>query len=110
MAFSNNPSPPLTSLFLSFQTNKPAYQVLQLDEMLDIRHSAFIIGPPASGKSAIWKTLQAAKGLQNPANRVKSVVLNPKVVPTAQLYGYINMKDREWKDGLLSSIMRDLGR
>ena len=78
--------------------------------MLDIRHSAFLIGPPASGKSAIWKTLQAAKGLQNPSNRVKSVVLNPKVVPTAQLYGYINMKDREWKDGLLSSIMRDLGR
>ena len=85
-------------------------KVLQLDEMMDIRHSAFVIGPPGVGKSAIWKTLQAAKGLQAPHSKVKSVVLNPKVVPTALLYGYINMKDREWKDGVLSSIMRDLGR
>ena len=58
----------------------------------------------------MWKTLQHAKGLQRPNSKVRTVVLNPKVVPTAQLYGYINMKDREWKDGLLSSIMRDLGR
>ena len=29
---------------------------------------------------------------------------------TEELYGYINMATREWKDGLLSKIMRDLGQ
>ena len=36
--------------------------------------------------------------------------LNPKTMPTEDLYGHISMSTREWKDGLLSSIMRDLGR
>lgn len=35
--------------------------------------------------------------------------LNPKTVPTEELYGYISFATREWKDGLLSTIMRDLG-
>ena len=36
--------------------------------------------------------------------------LNPKVIPTEVLYGHIMLQSREWKDGLLSSIMRDLGQ
>lgn len=35
--------------------------------------------------------------------------LNPKTVPTEELYGHISLSTREWKDGLLSTIMRDLG-
>lgn len=34
--------------------------------------------------------------------------LDPKAVSTQELYGYVNMATREWKDGLLSSIMREL--
>jgi hypothetical protein len=37
------------------------------------------------------------------------VDINPKSVKTEELYGYISMATREWKDGLLSKIMRDLG-
>ena len=33
---------------------------------------------------------------------------NPKSITPNQLYGYINMATREWKDGLLSSSMRDM--
>lgn len=42
--------------------------------------------------------------------QVKVVDLNPKTMPTEDLYGHISMSTREWKDGLLSSIMRDLGQ
>ena len=35
--------------------------------------------------------------------------INPKSVKTEELYGYISMATREWKDGLLSKVMRDLG-
>jgi dynein heavy chain len=38
------------------------------------------------------------------------VDLNPKTMPTEELYGHISLASREWKDGLLSSILRDLGQ
>ena len=34
--------------------------------------------------------------------------INPKSITPNELYGYINMSTREWKDGLLSSSMRDM--
>ena len=35
--------------------------------------------------------------------------MNPKAVETQELYGYISMATREWKDGLLSTVMRNIG-
>ena len=34
--------------------------------------------------------------------------LDPKAVSTHELYGYVNMTTREWRDGLLSATMREL--
>lgn len=34
--------------------------------------------------------------------------LDPKSISTQELYGYVNMSTREWKDGLLSYNMREL--
>lgn len=85
-------------------------KTMQLDELLDIRHCVFIMGPPGAGKSTCWKMLQAARNHRHPEQKLKTVDLNPKVIPTEELYGHISMATREWKDGLLSSIMRDLGR
>lgn len=34
--------------------------------------------------------------------------LNPKSISTQELYGYVNMATREWKDGLLSCTLREL--
>lgn len=34
--------------------------------------------------------------------------LNPKSISTQELYGYVNLSTREWKDGLLSCTMREL--
>ncbi len=36
--------------------------------------------------------------------------LNPKSITTNELYGYVMMATREWKDGLLSKTMRQLGQ
>ncbi|RYH29930.1 hypothetical protein EON65_06785 [archaeon] len=85
-------------------------KVMQLDELLDIRHCVFIMGPPGSGKSTCWKMLQAARNHQHPDKKIKTLDINPKVMPTEELYGHISMATREWKDGLLSSALRDLGR
>jgi hypothetical protein len=37
-----------------------------------------------------------------------AVDLNPKAVTNDELFGIINPATREWKDGLFSTIMRDL--
>ncbi len=84
-------------------------KVAQLDELLAIRHCVFIMGPPGAGKSQCWKTLAAAQAMRDPSYTTKIMDINPKSIQTEELYGYISMATREWKDGLLSHIMRDLG-
>lgn len=85
-------------------------KVLQLEELMAIRHCVFLVGSPGSGKSTCWKVLRMAKSFKEPSQKVKVVDLNPKTMPTEQLYGHISLNTREWKDGLLSGIMRDLGQ
>ncbi|DBA03229.1 TPA: hypothetical protein N0F65_011588 [Lagenidium giganteum] len=82
-------------------------KVVQLSELLAIRHCVFVMGPPSSGKTETWKTLKKARELMGTPMEVMD--LNPKSVSTNELYGYIVLKTREWKDGLLSRIMRELG-
>ncbi|RYG69831.1 hypothetical protein EON64_01755, partial [archaeon] len=82
-------------------------KVVQLEELLEIRHCVFVMGPPGAGKTQCWKTLAEARTLRG--DKTKYVDINPKAVKTEELYGYISMATREWKDGLLSKVMRDLG-
>ncbi|GMH98843.1 hypothetical protein TrLO_g14194 [Triparma laevis f. longispina] len=83
---------------------------LQLEELLQIRHCVFVMGPAGAGKSACWKMLAGGMTIADPSNKVKVVDLNPKVLPTEDLYGHVSLQTREWKDGLLSVVMRDLGQ
>lgn len=48
------------------------------------------------------QTLAAARKLQTPTSLTKIMDLNPKSIRTEELYGFISMATREWKDGLLS--------
>jgi dynein heavy chain len=83
-------------------------KVVQTEELLAIRHCVFIMGPAGSGKSQCWRTLKEARNLRDPDMPTKVVDINPKAVKTEELYGYISMATREWKDGLLSNVMRHL--
>ena len=81
-------------------------KVVQLRELQEIRHCVFVIGPPGCGKSSCWKTL--AKAQEISGERTTYVDINPKSISTNELYGYVMMSTREWKDGLLSKMMRNL--
>merc|ERR1711881_514397 len=81
-------------------------KLVQLDELLFVRHSVFVIGQAGAGKSSVLKSL--FKVYQNQKKKPVKVDLNPKVVPNDDLFGVINPATREWKDGLFSTIMRDL--
>jgi len=80
---------------------------VQFEELLAIRHCVFLMGPPAAGKTQCWKTLSQARAIRGDITKVTDV--NPKSIKTEELYGFISMATREWKDGLLSSIMRNVG-
>jgi dynein heavy chain len=81
-------------------------KVVQLDELLVIRHSVFIIGTSGTAKSAVWATLAKAWTKMGRPTTVRD--LNPKSITANELYGYVELATREWKDGLLSNIMREL--
>ena len=78
-------------------------KVVQLKELLEIRWCVFIMGPPGSGKTKTWQCL--AKASENAGLKHLVTDMNPKVVSTKDLYGY-TLPSKEWKDGLLSKLMR----
>ena len=79
-------------------------KVVQLGELLEIRHCVFIMGPPGAGKTSSWKTL--AKAQDKAGKKTLYLDMDPKVVSTKDLYGY-NLPSKEWKDGLLSKLLRN---
>eukprot|EP01135_Chromosphaera_perkinsii_P008680 Nk52_evm13s1444 gene=Nk52_evmTU13s1444 len=81
-------------------------KVVQLDELLAVRHSVFIIGAAGTGKSQCYKTL--SKTYTSMGRKSLVVDLNPKTCSNDELFGYINPATREWRDGLFSCIMRDM--
>ncbi|KGL72843.1 Dynein heavy chain 9, axonemal, partial [Tinamus guttatus] len=81
-------------------------KVVQLEELLTVRHSVFVVGNAGTGKSQVLKSLN--KTYQIMKRRPVWADLNPKAVTNDELFGIINPATREWKDGLFSSIMREL--
>ncbi|XP_024861684.2 dynein heavy chain 9, axonemal isoform X1 [Kryptolebias marmoratus] len=81
-------------------------KVVQLEELLAVRHSVFVVGNAGTGKSQVMRSLQ--RTYQNMKRRPVWADLNPKAVTNDELFGIINPATREWKDGLFSSIMREL--
>ncbi|UYV64230.1 DNAH9 [Cordylochernes scorpioides] len=81
-------------------------KVVQLEELLHVRHSVFVDGAAGSGKTMVCKTLFKTYQLQR--RKPVSHDLDPKAVTNDELFGIINPATREWKDGLFSTIMRDL--
>jgi dynein heavy chain len=83
-------------------------KIIQLKELMEIRHSVFVMGPPGCGKSQTWKTLGKA---QTKAGMKTSIIdINPKVVSTNEFYGVVHLQTREWIDGLFSCKLRDFSK
>lgn len=70
---------------------------MQLEELLAIRHSVFVIGNAGTGKSEVMRSLQ--RTYQNMKHKPVWADLNPKAVTNDELFGIINPATREWKDG-----------
>jgi len=84
-------------------------KVMQLYETMLTRHSTMVVGPSGGGKSVILKTLAEA---QKKAFNLPTTMypLNPKAIPTDELYGVLDPATRDWTDGLLSKIFREMNQ
>ena len=98
-------------------------RIVQLSELLAIRHCIFLMGVTGGGRTEAYRVLAKAiqKGVDLPDNQIvndylrscnKSKVvirdINPKSISTQEFYGYVNLSTREWKDGMMSYYMREL--
>nr|XP_057927697.1 dynein axonemal heavy chain 10-like isoform X1 [Doryrhamphus excisus] len=83
-------------------------KVVQMYETMMTRHTTMIVGPTGGGKSVVISTLcqaQTKLGLQT-----KLYPLNPKAVSVIELYGILDPDTRDWTDGVLSNIFRDINK
>ena len=98
-------------------------RIVQLSELLAIRHCIFLMGVTGGGRTEVYRVLAKAiqKGVNLPENEIvndylrscnktKVVIrdINPKAISTKEFYGYVNLSTREWKDGMMSYYMREL--
>ena len=87
----------------SYQADK----VIQMYETQLVRHTTMIVGPTGGGKSLTLETLKNARLVAENVV-VKMFVLNPKAQPLKELYGEMDPATRDWTDGILSKLFREL--
>ncbi len=86
-------------------------KLIQLYEMILVRHGLMVVGWPYSGKTSCLKTLAGALTLlcergQMNENKTQLCILNPKSISMKQLYGYNDDISHEWTDGVLAVKFR----
>jgi len=96
-------------------------KVIQLYEMIVVRHGLMVVGPPLAGKTSAWKVLQGALTTMDELKVMEctlgehelaadAFVINPKAVTMGQLYGCFDPVSHEWSDGVLAETYRNASR
>ncbi|XP_021113286.1 dynein heavy chain 10, axonemal isoform X3 [Heterocephalus glaber] len=83
-------------------------KVVQMFETMMTRHTTMVVGPTGGGKSVVISALcqaQTRLGLIT-----KLYILNPKAMSVIELYGILDPTTRDWTDGVLSNIFREINK
>jgi len=92
-------------------------KIIQIYEMLLVRHGLMIVGTALGGKTQAYQTLADALGDLSGIRRAtlreyRTIyrVINPKAMPLDQLYGSFDPLSHEWKDGVLANTFREFAQ
>ncbi|ESN96268.1 hypothetical protein HELRODRAFT_67881 [Helobdella robusta] len=91
-------------IVLAHQVDK----VVQLQETMLTRHTTMVVGPTCGGKSVIINTLALAQTRMGVPTKL--FTLNPKERSVVELYGVLDPVSRDWTDGLLSNVFREINK
>ncbi|XP_006894689.1 PREDICTED: dynein heavy chain 10, axonemal [Elephantulus edwardii] len=83
-------------------------KVVQMFETMLTRHTTMVVGPTGGGKSVVINTLSQAQ--TKLGILTKLYILNPKAVSVIELYGILDPTTRDWTDGVLSNIFREINK
>jgi dynein heavy chain 1 len=82
-------------------------KILQLRQVLEMRHGVMLVGPSGVGKSSALKVL--VQGLEKiEGTRGEVYIIDPKAVDKFSLYGVLDGTTMEWTDGIFTSILRKI--
>lgn len=87
-------------------------KVVQLYELVLVRHGIMIVGDPMSCKTETYHVLADALSLlaaeKRGEHRTTYKVINPKSITMDRLYGCFDPQTHEWSDGLVGRTFREM--
>ncbi|XP_015175416.1 PREDICTED: dynein heavy chain 3, axonemal [Polistes dominula] len=92
-------------------------KIIQIYEMILVRHGLMIVGSALGGKTQAYQTLAESLGELAGIRRAtmrefKTIykIINPKAITIDQLYGSFDPVSHEWNDGVLANTFREFAQ